>query len=139
MSDRGAVAHPSTLPNEGVAHDGGGAPSVRPATVCAHLLAAMEGSEGRRKRRKRNTTADSIGMAIKRDLLEGAAEEDPAPEQFEGWLLERCLRAGGDRGATRAMAIDILHEWRLAQASPDFRHWLQEGAPSDDTRTDLDR
>ena len=112
---------------------------LRPGEFCRQALAALGVSDARRKRRKRNTTADSIGMSIKRDLLEGVAEEDPSPEEFEGWLLERCLRAGGDRGATRAMAIDILHEWRLAQASPDFRHWLQEGAPSDDTRTDLDR
>jgi hypothetical protein len=30
------------------------------------------------------------------------------------------------------MARDILTEWRLAAASPAFRHWLEAGAPSED-------
>ncbi len=134
MSDRGAVAQPSTLPNESVAHDGGGAPSVRPATVCAHLLAAMEGSEGRRKRRKRDTTPDAVGLGIKRDLLARAAVDDPGPDDFEGWLLERCLEAGPLAGATRAMALEVLQEWQVALAAPSFRTWLERGAPTDDRR-----
>jgi len=32
----------------------------------------------------------------------------------------------------RAMALDVLSEWRLAQTSAVFRSWLEEGAPSDD-------
>ena len=38
---------------------------VRPAQACSQLLAALGASDGRRKRRKRNTTPDAIGMAIK--------------------------------------------------------------------------
>jgi hypothetical protein len=105
---------------------------LRPAEVCGHLLAALDASEGRRKRRKRDTTPDAIGMGVKRELLEQAVREDPAAEVFEGWLLQKCLVAGPHNGSVHAMALDLLHEWRLAQASPSFQAWLRRGAPSDD-------
>jgi hypothetical protein len=110
----------------------------RPAEVCGQLLAALDASDGRRKRRKRNTTPDAIGMGIKRDLLQRATEDDPDPDAFEGWLLERCLAAGDATGPTRAMALEVLDEWRVAALSPDFRAWLAQGAPSDDTRPGSD-
>ena len=108
--------------------------SLRPAAFCGALLAALGASEGRRRRRKRDTTPDALGMALKRSLLDATIAADPDPDSFEGWLLERCLD-GADAasfGALRAMARDILDEWRLAAASPAFRHWLEAGAPSED-------
>jgi hypothetical protein len=107
-------------------------------------LAALDASEGRRRRRKRDTSPDSIGLAIKRALLAAAVQADPDPASFEGWLLERCLSAddssrrhGGRElstpsGPVGAMALDIVAEWRLAQTSPAFWSWLDRGAPSDD-------
>ena len=80
-------------------------------------------------------------MAVKRRLLEETVRGDPEPENYEGWLLERCVsREPPGEGHTgtvpsgpiRAMALDILEEWRLAQASGVFRSWLDRGAPSDD-------
>jgi len=108
--------------------------ALRPALVCGALLAALDASEGRRRRRKRDTTPDAIGMSLKRRLLAQAIEDDPDPEGFEAWLLERCLsRAETDSmGAMRAMARDVLAEWRFAVASADFRDWLAAGAPSAD-------
>ena len=106
----------------------------RPGWFCRALLAALDASEGRRRRRKRDTTPDAIGMALKRELLEAAMADDPDPDDFEACLLDRCLR-GADptaRGARSAMARDILAEWRLAAASPAFRDWLDAGAPSED-------
>ncbi len=108
---------------------------LRPAEVCRRLLAALEASDGRRGRRKRDTTPDAIGIAIKRSLLEAAAREDPSPEGFEAWLLRQCQRAGAGSGPVRAMALDVLHEWRLAQAVPPFEAWLERGAPSDDAQS----
>jgi hypothetical protein len=105
---------------------------TRPAHVCAQLLAALDASEGRRRRRKRNTTPDSIGMAIKRTLLQETVLHDPDPDAYEGWLLGRCLTADAPSGPMRAMAIDVLSDWRLAQTSVVFRSWLEQGAPSDD-------
>ncbi len=120
---------------------------VRPAEICRQLLAALDAAEGRRRRRKRDTTPDSIGMAIKRTLLEETVRDDPDPDGFEGWLLERCLSAGesghdyrtsdvaAPSGSVRAMALDVLAEWRLAQSSGVFRRWLEQGARSDDAET----
>jgi hypothetical protein len=107
---------------------------TRPAVVCGALLAALEASEGRRRRRKRDTTPDAIGMTLKRDLLSQAVAEDPDPERFEAWLLQSCL-AGAESasmGAMRAMAKEVLVEWRLAASLADFRAWLERGAPSED-------
>jgi len=108
---------------------------MRPADICSRLLAALDASEGRRRRRKRNTTPDSIGMAIKRTILEETVRHDPDPDAYEGWLLERCLAQGEPCGSMRAMALEVLSDWRLAQTSVVFRSWLEQGAPSDDAAT----
>jgi hypothetical protein len=108
--------------------------AARPAEVCRGLLASLEVSERRRRRRARDTTADAIGLAIKRALLDAAVRDDPDPDAFEAWLLEQCLApgAGGPVGARRAMALEVLTEWRLLHAAPAFRAWLDGGAPADD-------
>ena len=105
---------------------------MRPAEICRELLETIEASEGRRKRRLRNTTADAIGLQIKRDLLEEIVSADPEANDFEGWLLERCLAEGAADGPLRAIALTIWEEWQLTSASEDFRRWLAAGAPSAD-------
>jgi hypothetical protein len=107
---------------------------VRPAEVCAALLAALEAAEGRRRSRKRNQTPDAIGLAIKRDLLQRVVQEDPHPAAFEAWLL-RCAEgysAPESAGAVSAMARAIFEEWGLAHAMHEFKSWLDQGAPSAD-------
>jgi hypothetical protein len=106
--------------------------SVTPVEVCGGLLSALEASEGRRRRRSRNTTADSIGLAIQRELLEDAVREGPSGANFERWLQERCVAQGESDGAYRAMALLIWHEWKLASEAEDVGAWLTSGAPSDD-------
>jgi hypothetical protein len=71
-------------------------------------------------------------MAIKRAILEETVRSDPDPDAYEGWLLKRCLTPDGPSGPMRAMALDVLSDWRLAQTSVVFRSWLEQGAPSDD-------
>jgi hypothetical protein len=71
-------------------------------------------------------------MAIKRTILEETVRHDPDPDAYEGWLLEYCLTSDGPSGSMRAMSLDVLSEWRLAQTSVVFRSWLEQGAPSDD-------
>ena len=105
---------------------------LTPAELCRGLLGALDASEGRRKRRARDTTADSIGLAIQRDLLEDVVREEPAPDEFEGWLLNRCEREGVGDGAMRAMALSVWDQWQLAQRAPDVRAWILAGAQSDD-------
>ena len=73
-------------------------------------------------------------MALKRELLERALRDDPEPERFEAWLLERCL-AGDDThsvGSLLAMAREILDEYRLTARIPDSDAWLAAGAPPED-------
>jgi hypothetical protein len=107
---------------------------LRPAELCRGLRAALEVSDGRRRRRKRDTTPDAIGLGLKRELLDAAIREDPDPMTFEEWLDRQCAEYEA-AGPARAMARSILEEWRLAGASPGFRDWLERGAPSDDATT----
>ncbi len=113
-----------------------GTPGPRPRDICRELLAALDASEGRRQRRKRDTTPDAIGLAIKLDLLQRAITADPDPDQFEAWLQEQCFAAGPGEGGVRAMALSIFEEWRLAEDAEYFRDWLARGAPSDDAPRD---
>jgi hypothetical protein len=112
--------------------------SVTPVQLCSGLLSALEASEGRRRRRSRNTTADSIGLGIQRALLEEAVREGPGAEQFERWLQERCVAQGESDGAYRAMALLIWHEWQLASQAEDVGAWLTSGARSDDRESASD-
>jgi len=111
--------------------------AFRPADVCRALLAALEASEGRRKKRKRDQTPDAIGLAVKRDLLEHVVQDDPDADGFEGWLMSYSHNCQGvySSGAASAMARAVLDEWRLAHSMGDFKAWLDRGAPSDDADT----
>lgn len=106
--------------------------TVTPAELCRGLLGALDASEGRRKRRARDTTADSIGLAIQRELLEEIVRDEPAPDEFEAWLLTRCEAEGVGDGAVRSMALAIWDQWELARRVPDVRAWILAGAESDD-------
>ena len=106
---------------------------IRPAEVCAALLAALDAADGLRRNRKRDQTPDGIGLAIKRELLQRAVREDPHPEAFEEWLLQCApARAHASSGAVSAMARAIFDEWRLAHSLDEFKSWLDQGAPSAD-------
>ena len=111
--------------------------ALRPADVCRALLAALEASEGRRRKRKRDQTPDAFGLGIKRDLLQRAVDEDPQADGFEAWLLEYPRTCGGPEleGPAMAMARAVFEEWRLVHSLGDFRVWLEQGAPSEDART----
>ena len=116
-------------------------PSLRPADVCKALLAALEAADGRRRQRKRDQTPDTIGLTIKRELLERAVQENPDPDAFEEWLLhypEKCATSESS-GAVSAMARSVLEEWRLAHSLGEFRVWLEQGAPSDDAKDETPR
>lgn len=115
--------------------------ALRPSHVCKALLAALEAADGRRRKRKRDQTPDTIGLSIKRSLLERVVQDDPNPEAFEAWLLDypqKCATLESS-GAVSAMARSVLEEWRLAHSSNDFRVWLEQGAPSDDAKDEKPR
>ena len=121
-------------PGPGPSPVGAAPPSLRPADVCRALLAALDSADGRRRKRKRDQTADAFGLGIKRELLQQAVEDDPPPEAFEAWLIDYPTRGGAAEreGPARAMARTVFEEWRLAHTLGEFRHWLEDGAPSDD-------
>ena len=110
--------------------------SLRPAEVCKALLAALEASEGRNRKRKRDQKPDTIGLSIKRSLLARAVQDNPDPEAFEEWLLNYPAKCDTPEssGAVSAMARTVLEEWRLAHSMDAFRVWLEKGAPSDDAK-----
>lgn len=110
--------------------------AFRPSDLCRALLAALEASEGRRRNRKRDQTADAFGLAVKRDLLQRAVDEDPLPEAFEEWLFNYPLTCKQPElvGPAFAMARAVFEEWRLAHTLGEFRLWLERGAPSDDAK-----
>src|ERR1700689_996027 len=96
--------------------------TFRPADVCRALLSALEASEGRRRKRKRDQTPDAFGLAVKRALLQRAVEDDPQPEAFEEWLLNYPLSCKVElSGPAFAMARAVFDEWRLAHASAELR------------------
>lgn len=103
---------------------------VRPAAFSRALLQALEAVAERRKRRRRDQTPDSIGLELKRQVLERAIEADPEPEAFEAWLLELALATPGS-GGMRAICQEIYQEYQLACHDPSFSEWLAAGAPSD--------
>src|SRR3989442_9866024 len=119
--DGGGGEATSTNPQNLHTTSGGRSVNARPSQICGELLATLDASEGRRRRRRRDTTPDAIGLTIKRDLLERAIAADPEPDEFEAWLHEQCLAAGGSEGGGRAMALSIFEEWGLADEADPFR------------------
>jgi hypothetical protein len=105
--------------------------TLRPARVCTALLSALKASDGRSRARKRDQAPDSIGLALRRELLEKAAREDPDAHAFEQWLIDH-VESSTVPGAVRAIALAVLDEWHLAHQMPSFAVWLEHGAPSDD-------
>ena len=107
--------------------DGG----LTPGDFARQALKAIEASEGRTMRRKRDQLADVIGLGIKRGLLARIAEADPPAEHFEAWLMEQAFAAPAS-GGVLAMCTEILDEYRLAAMDARFKGWLASGAPSAD-------
>jgi hypothetical protein len=107
------------------------AAKLPPAEFSSQYLRSLDASEGRRKRRKRDTTPDSIGMQLKRELLEAAIDAAPAPDEFESWLMSQALEYAAS-GPRLAMGAEILAEYRMACLDPGYGDWLAAGAQSAD-------
>ena len=104
---------------------------LAPGDFARQMLRAIEASEGRTMRRKRDQLPDVIGLGIKRGLLARAAEANPPAAEFEGWLMQQALSASAS-GGILAMCSEILDDYRLAAADAAFSQWLEAGAPSAD-------
>lgn len=99
----------------------------RPAEFARLARGSIEVSEGRRRRRQRDTLADSLGLDMKRDLLLAIEAADPEPEDFERFLLEYAL-THQPSGSIRGVCTDLWSEWESAQLAPTFADWLRSGA-----------
>ena len=104
------------------------ATSLRPAEFARLALASVGASEGRRRRRQRDTLADSLGLDLKLALLQAVAAADPDSEEFERFLLEYALTADGPSGPIRGVCSDVWLEWESASIAPSFVEWLRGGA-----------
>src|SRR5262249_1917593 len=101
---------------------------MRPAEFARLARRSIEVSEGRRRRRQRDTLADSLGLEMKQALLLAIEAADPEPEDFERFLLEDALLPGRPSGPTRGVCTDLWGEWAQIQLLPDFAEWLRSGA-----------
>lgn len=108
---------------------GDGSGPLRPAEFARLARASIEVSEGRRRRRQRDTLADELGLELKLALLEAIEAADPEPEELEAFLLEYALRPERPSGPIRGVCTDLRAEWEIAQIAPAFAAWLREGAP----------
>ena len=93
----------------------------RPAWVCRDLLATFLASDAVRRRGAR-TVQEIIAMAFERALLERAITDDPGPEEFESWLVERCIELAPEtRGESwvRRKAVEIHDRWLRARGVLD--------------------
>jgi hypothetical protein len=69
--------------------------------------------------------------------LERAATEDPDPDAFDAWLLERVHEAPAS-GPVQAMCAEIRDEYVVAALDPAFGAWLASGAYSADADDEMD-
>ena len=105
------------------------AQAFTPGEFCRLALRMIDRAQARSRRRKRDQTPDDYGLGLKRELLQRGAEADPPAERFEAWLHEQAL-ATPVSGPVRAMCVEILEEYRVAQTLPGLGEWLLSGAPS---------
>lgn len=110
--------------------------TLRPAEFAHLALASIGVAEGRRRRRQRDTLADTLGLELKLDLLFAIQAADPEPAEFQQYLLEYALQPGRATGPVRGVCSDVWLEWESALTSPGYVEWLRQGAQEhgEDTR-----
>src|SRR5437870_3365910 len=96
----------------------------RPAEVARLLLAS---GELRPRQRARDQQADTIGLELKRRMLELLMMHDPEPEDLERALCQVVEEMGPPTGPARAIASSFLTDYRAGQtATAWFGHLLHE-------------
>jgi hypothetical protein len=58
-------------------------------------------------------------------LWDAMIEADPEPDEFEQTLWEYALDQGPANGPAKALASEIIADWRWARASPVYTAWLR--------------
>jgi hypothetical protein len=96
-------------------------PALRPKDLALLLLASGDLLP---RQRARDQQSDIAGNALKARLLNELVGLDPEPEQLEAALEQIVVDFGPPPGPTRAVAVGVLEEWRVACESPEFMEWL---------------
>lgn len=83
-------------------------------------LLLLGSGEAAPRQRARDQQADAAGLGLKRRVLAEVVARAPAADAFEAELLAIVDDLGPPAGPTRAVALGILEEWRLAGSSPGW-------------------
>ena len=108
-------------------------PPVRPRDLA---LLSLASGDLLPRQRARDQQADRAGLELKRQLLDRVASIDPEPAELERTLLDIVDQIGPPTGPTRALAITILEEWRMACATPEWVAHLLDQAVRESDKTD---
>jgi hypothetical protein len=97
---------------------------LRPREFALLLLAG----EAPPRARARDQQADRAGLSLKRHILETLLADDPEPEMMESSLMALVDSSTPPQGAARAVAVSILHEWKMMLDSPQWAAHLLDAA-----------
>jgi len=101
---------------------------LRPADFALLLLSSGDVMP---RQRARDQQADRAGLELKRQVLNALVAKDPETEEMEAALLAIVEEMGPPTGPTRAIALTLLDEWRMANATPEWlAHLLGEAVRS---------
>jgi hypothetical protein len=99
-------------------------PTLRPRDFAVLLLSSGDVAP---RQRARDQQADLAGLELKRRLLTALVALDPEPNDLKASLLAIVEELGPPTGPTRAIALTILEEWQVANATPEWLdHLLSE-------------
>jgi hypothetical protein len=92
---------------------------LRPREYCELAKLAAGG------RRRVNNKAHGSIEPLHVQLWDAVIASDPEPDEFERVLFETVLELGPADGPARALASEILTDWRWARDSASYTAWLR--------------
>jgi hypothetical protein len=98
---------------------------MRPRDLALLLLAS---EELRPRKRLRSQYPDTLGMELKRSLLQRVVDVDPEADDLEAILARLIDELGPAPGPTRALAVGFRDDWRGLEANPEWLEQLREEA-----------
>ncbi len=93
------------------------ADQLRPKDFALFLLGSGDATP---RQRARDQQADAAGLELKRRVLAEVVARDPDPAELEAVLMDVVDDLGPPAGPTRAVALSVLDEWRMAAGSPGW-------------------
>jgi hypothetical protein len=106
---------------------------MRPRDLALLLLSS---EELRPRKRMRSQHPDTVGMELKRRLLQHIADRDPEAADLEAMLARLVDELGRPSGPMRALAIGFRDDWRGLASNPEWLQQLREEAARELARGD---